>query len=75
MQILKTKKSDKFNVLFNEKETENFKALLHQPIDCRNTKLCYCIEQALPMSFNEFKFKRPMIMDIVVRLQLYNIRG
>lgn len=68
MQILRTSNKDKFNVLFNEKETENIKALLHTPIDCRNTKLCYCIEQALPTSFDEFKVKRPMIMDIVARV-------
>ena len=75
MQLLRTNKSDKFNILFNEKETKNIKALLHAPIDCRNTKLCYCIEQALPMNFNEFKIKRPMIMDIVARIQLYYFRG
>ncbi len=68
MQLLKTSEEDKYNIILNEKETDNIKVLLDAPIDCRNAKLCYCIEQALPMNFNEFKTKRPMIINISARI-------
>lgn len=68
MQILRNNGDNKFSILFNEKEVKNIRTLLHNPIDYKNTKLCYCIEQALPTRFDEFKVKRPMIMDIGFRL-------
>ena len=74
MQILKNNNENIFSILFNEKETNNIRALLHNPIDYRNTKLCYCIEQALPTRFDEFKIKRPMILKVESRLQLYNFK-
>lgn len=64
MQLVNLDKSNKFNLFFNERETNNVRALLNSAINCSNRKLCYCIENFLPKKFEQFQNKRPMIMDI-----------
>ncbi len=64
MQLSNTKVSNKFNIYFNERETNNVRAILNSAISCSNRKLCYCIEEILPKRFEQFKNRRPMIMNI-----------